>query len=88
MFKKIAVSVLSVALLVVGGALVFKEELMGLLTRDMFVAGDADAFSPGIAVGSPFPAVRALHQGTEIASIAPFIMDRGMIFIANRSADW
>ena len=58
------------------------------VTADMFVAADTDAFDPGLTVGASFPAIKALYQGREIHDVGEFIRDKGMIFIANRSADW
>ena len=88
MFKKILVTVVSLVALVVGGAFMFKDQLMGLMTQDMFVAADTDTFDPSLAIGDTFPAIKAVYQGKEINSVSAFVHDKGMIFIANRSADW
>ena len=58
------------------------------LTDDMFVTADNDSFNPGLAIGQRFPQISALHDGNEIQSVEQFVGDKGMVFIANRSADW
>ena len=88
MLKKILLTFVSLVVLVVGGALVFKEQLIGLMTEDMFIAGDTDTFDPGLAIGDTLPAIKAVYNGREISSVDEFIHDKGMIFITNRSADW
>jgi hypothetical protein len=88
MFKKILFSFVSVIILVVGGAFVFKNQLMGLVTQDMFIAQDTDTFDPGLAIGESFPVIKAIYQNREVDDVSEFIRDKGMIFIANRSADW
>jgi hypothetical protein len=65
-----------------------KEMAMGAITKDMFVAEDTDAFDAGLAVGTRFPALNVRYQGEQINDMGQFLSDRGMIFIANRSADW
>lgn len=55
---------------------------------NMFVDEVTDAFNPGVQIGTQFPAIRAMHQGEEITTVDRFIRDKGMIFIAMRSADW
>jgi len=71
---------------------VFREQLfqsaIAAISADMYVAGDNDAFDPGVAIGSTFPAINARLAGEVITSIAPLIHDKGMVFIANRSASW
>jgi len=58
------------------------------ITRDMFVAADDDEYDPGLPVGSVFPAINTRFNGNIIDSVEPFILDKGMIFIAVRSIDW
>lgn len=58
------------------------------LTRDMFVSADPDDFDPGLAIGEPFPPIEALHQGELVRELGQFMGERGLIFIANRSASW
>ncbi|WP_428098557.1 hypothetical protein [Candidatus Rariloculus sp.] len=55
---------------------------------DIFVSEDNDSFDPGLPVGAPFPAIRALYQGQEITSVDDFMGDRGLAFFAMRSVDW
>lgn len=90
--KKHLVIVFSVLVVASGGLYLFKgqlwEELMSTLTADMFVDADTDDFDPGVAIGATFPPIRALYQGREIKDLQPFFHDKGMVFIANRSADW
>ena len=55
---------------------------------DIFVSEDNDSFDPGLPVGAPFPAIRALWQGQEITGVDEFMGDRGLAFFAMRSVDW
>lgn len=64
------------------------EMTMSAITEDMFVSEDSDAFDPGLAVGTRFPELQARYQGKLISDMGQFLADRGMIFVANRSADW
>ncbi len=65
-----------------------KEFAYGLLTQDMFVARDTDAFDPGPALGSRFPGLRASYRGRDITLIEEFAGRNGTVFIASRSLDW
>ena len=75
-----------------GAGYLFRAQLWDLVvdkvTADTFIAADTDSFDPGLAVGETFPAIRALYQGEEISEVRSFTHHRGMVFIANRSADW
>ena len=86
----VAVAAILVAVVVTGA--VFKDPLRAWLedvvAEDMFVDSDSDSYDPGLAVGDSFPPIHALYQGREISSIDPFILDKGLVFIAVRSADW
>ena len=88
MIKKILLTVFSVAVIAVGSAFLFKDQLFELITADMFVPADTDSFNPGLAVGQTFPGIKAYYRGQEINGVDDFIHDKGMVFIANRSADW
>lgn len=55
---------------------------------DIFLSEDNDSFDPGLPIGTPFPAIRALYRGQEIAGVDEFMGDRGLAFFAVRSADW
>lgn len=81
-----------VLLVAAAGLYLFKAQLWDFtakkITADMFVEADNDTFDPGIAVGEQFPEIHALYQGREITDAGEFIHDKGMVFIANRSADW
>jgi len=65
-----------------------KEFAYSVLTRDMFVARDTDAFDPGPALGSRFPGLRASYRGRDITLIEDFAGRNGTVFIASRSLDW
>ena len=54
----------------------------------MFLEADTDGFDPGLAIGEPFPPIRALHDGREINDIDAFYRDKGAVFLAVRSVDW
>lgn len=92
MFKKIAVTLLSILVIGAGLGFLFRESLweivQGVITKDMYVAADVDDFSSGLAVGDRFPEIRAMHSGAAINSVGQFVHDKGMIFVANRSANW
>jgi hypothetical protein len=64
------------------------EFAMEKITANMFVAADTDDFDPGIAIGERFPPLHTLFRGQGLTDTSPFIGDKGMIFIANRSVDW
>ncbi len=85
-----ALGLFVLALVAVG--FLFKAQLVEVaknaITSDMFIAADTDSFDPGVPVGATFPAINALHEGREVLDVGEFIGDKGMIFIANRSADW
>ncbi len=59
-----------------------------VLTQDMFVARDTDAFDPGPVLGSRFPGLRASYRGRDITLIEEFAGRNGTVFIASRSLDW
>ena len=65
-----------------------KEFAYEVLTRDMFVARDTDAFDPGPALGSRFPGLRASYRGRDVTLIEEFAGRNGTVFIASRSLDW
>jgi len=92
MIKKILTTFLLVVLVAGGVGYLFKEQLwekaQSIITADMYVAADTDSFDPGLATGERFPNIKAFYQGEEITSVDRFIHDKGMVFIANRSADW
>jgi hypothetical protein len=90
--KKRLVIVLSVLFVACGGMYLFRgqlwEEVKVAITANMFVEADTDDFDPGVAIGETFPSIQALYQGREVKDLQPFVHDKGMVFIANRSADW
>jgi len=61
---------------------------MGPNLENMFLNEDTDNFDPGVPVGIQFPMIRARYEGEEITSIDKFHGDKGLIFLAVRSADW
>ena len=36
--------------------------------NDMFLEQDTDNFDPGLSIGEPFPAIRAIYSGEEITA--------------------
>jgi len=92
MKKKILLSIVGVLLLISAAGYVFKEQLWHVVimfvTKDTFIAADTDSFDPGLAVGESFPDIKAFYNGEEIDSVKDFAYNKGMVFIANRSADW
>jgi len=83
-----------VGVLLVGGAAIYlfraplMEAAMNRATADMFVAADTDAYDPGVAIGTPLPALRASIDGREVTGVDEFMGPRGMILAVNRSVDW
>ena len=90
--KKAFLTVVSLLFVVGGGIYMFRAQLWEVakekITADMFIAADTDSFNPGLAIGTAFPPIKAIYQGREISGVGQFVHDKGMIFIANRSADW
>ena len=58
------------------------------LTADMFVERDADAFDPGVAIGQPFPPIRARIGERELSRLDEFSGEQGLAVFVNRSVDW
>ncbi len=58
------------------------------IPADMFIAEDSDSFDPGLSIREQFPPIRALYEGQEITEVDQFILNKGVVFIANRSVDW
>ena len=56
--------------------------------NDMFLEQDTDNFDPGLSIGEPFPAIRAIYSSEEITSPERFMGERGLALFAVRSADW
>lgn len=92
MMKKVIIVLLCSVLLISAGGFLFRAQLWDLVvyvfTRDVFIDDDTDSFDPGLAVGERFPAISALYEGKEIRDVNRFSHRKGLIFIANRSADW
>jgi len=90
--KQVLLSIVGALAIVIAGGYLFRAPLLDLLkdriTADMFVAQDTDSFDPGLAIGDTFPPLHARYQGKIVSDMGEFVPDRGMIFIANRSADW
>lgn len=80
-----------VAVIAVGGY-VFREPLLNAMfermTADMFVAQDADAYDPGLAVGTHVPQLRALYEGRDLTSIGTLTGTKGLALFVVRSVDW
>jgi len=90
--KKVLLGILVVVVVVVIGGFIFQEPLKQAayekVTQDMFVATDADAFDPGIAIGSSFPSVQATVEGQVVTDASQYAGPNGIVFVANRSVDW
>lgn len=77
--------------LALGAVIVLLEPLLATAqnkTKDMFIAADTDSYDKGLSIGATFPSLKALYRGEVVTDLRPFIHDKGMVFIANRSADW
>ena len=90
--KKFLVGLLVVVIVGGAGIFVFRGPLIEILTErltaDMFVAVDSDSYDPGLPVGAPLPALRALHNGEEVVDLTPFSGRNGTVLYAVRSVDW
>lgn len=91
MKKVFIIALTSLAVLAVGLYL-FREPLLEVaadrLTSNMFVTADGGSFDPGIPVGQPFPAIHADYAGETVRDVRQFAGPDGLVFLANRSADW
>lgn len=90
--KKVMLTVLAALAVTVVALFVFREPLLEQvgerLTRDMFVPSDNDDFDPGVAVGERLPALLAVHDGERVTDLDRYAGPSGLVFVANRSADW
>ena len=90
--NRILLGVVTTVAVAGGAAYLFREPLMSaasaVLTRDMFVAADEDAFDPGVAEGESFPEIEALHEGRVVRDVRELAGPNGLVFLAVRSADW
>lgn len=87
-------------LLLLGGALyLFRAPLFDLvaawLTADMFIDTIPDDYQPGVAIGEPFPAIRAtlLRPGEDnddsvLIDVRDLLGERGVLLVASRSVAW
>ena len=90
--KKVLIG-LAVLIVVAGvGVFLFQEPLKDAafdqLTSDMFIAGDNDAFDPGLEVGARFPGINANGNTGVVTNVAQYAGPNGLVFVANRSVDW
>ncbi len=92
MFKKVLLISSSLLLVLAGSGYLFRAQLWEVLVdhfaKDTFIAADTDDFDPGLTVGSVFPPIKALYKGEEVNDVRNFARNKGMVFVANRSADW
>ena len=90
--KRLFLVALAVVAVAVALGAVFRTQLFavasGLITADMYVDADTDTFDPGLPVGARFPEIKALSLGKQMNDVRPFSRDKGLIVVANRSADW
>jgi len=90
--KKVLLYVILVVAVIAALVWLFRPQLLDFaseqLAADMFVPADTASFDPGLPVGAEVPPVRALYDGREITDLAPLSGPRGLVLVANRSADW
>lgn len=90
--KKVFVITLACLAVLAAGLYLFRAPLLEVaanqLTANMFVTADSGNFDPGIAVGQPFPAIHADYAGETVRDVTQFAGTNGLVFLANRSADW
>ncbi len=91
MKKVLLITLASVAVIAVS-LFVFREPLLDMaaekLTEDMFVSSYEGSFDPGLPVGEQFPEIEARYQGETITEVSRFAGSNGLVFFANRSAEW
>ncbi len=75
-----------VGLFALGGCA--SQPLLELKTVNMFASQDNDAYDPGLTVGNPLPAMRALYDGREITGVDEFSGTKGLALFVVRSVDW
>ena len=81
-----AVGVLAIAVYAFRGPLL--AFAIDRLTAHMFVPRDDDAFDPGVAIGAPFPPIRARIGSRELTRLDEFSGEKGLAVFVNRSVDW
>jgi peroxiredoxin len=90
--KKLIIGIFSTLAIIVVLVLVFKEPLIEyakeVLTADMFVAQDDDAFDPGVEINKPFPLIDASYNNRKLTSINEFSGTNGTVFVVSRSLVW
>lgn len=90
--KKVLIGVAAFVMVAGVGIYAFRAPLLEAatdrMTANMFVARDTDAYDPGVAVGQPFPAIRARYQDRELTDVGEFTGSRGTVVYVNRSVDW
>lgn len=91
MKKVLFIALVSITVIAVS-LFIFRAPLLEMaaeqLTEDMFIASYEGSFDPGLTVGERFPEVEARYQGETITDVRGFAGPNGLVFIANRSADW
>lgn len=89
LMRRPATHVLGALVLAAAGLLAFSGPAFAQPNlENMFLDEDTDSFDPGLAIGEPFPAIRAIHDGQEITNLDAFMGERGVALFAVRSADW
>lgn len=90
--KKVLLITLASITVIAVSLFVFREPLLKMaadtLTADMFVTSYEGGFDPGIAEGERFPEIAAHYQGETVTDVSRFAGPNGLVFFANRSADW
>jgi len=90
--KKVLFIALASVTVIAVSLFIFREPLLELaaeqLTEDMFVESYKRGFDPGLAEGERFPEIEARYQGETVTDVKEFSGPNGLVFFANRSADW
>jgi hypothetical protein len=85
---------IALGIVVAGAGLIYAlraplfDTFVDVITTDMYVAQDNDAFDSGNAIGQPLPGVRALLDGREVTDLGEFMGPKGLAIFVNRSVDW
>jgi hypothetical protein len=89
--KKLQIA-LVVVVIAAAGIYALRGPLMNVVvervTADMFVAQDADAYDPGVAVGEQMPSLHARFDGREVTQLGEMTGAKGTVLFVNRSVDW
>lgn len=65
-----------------------KQAMMDARDPAMFIAEDTDDFDPGLAIGTPLPAIAVQGAAQSWQSLEAFTGPKGLVIVAVRSVEW